>query len=89
VDLIVSVPAGVGWVMAGEEAHRVIAGDVAVVPAGSHAGLAGRGRAAGGAQRVSLRDPCPVDAIYPEDEVPAEWASFIKINADYFKKERV
>jgi ferredoxin len=31
-------------------------------------------------------DPCPVDAIYPEDEVPQEWTSFIKINADYFKK---
>jgi ferredoxin len=31
-------------------------------------------------------DPCPVDAIYPEDEVPAEWTSFTKINADYFKK---
>ena len=31
-------------------------------------------------------DPCPVDAIFPEDEVPAEWTSFIKINADYFQK---
>ena len=31
-------------------------------------------------------DPCPVDAIFPEDEVPAEWNSFIQINADYFKK---
>jgi len=30
-------------------------------------------------------DPCPVDAIFPEDEVPAEWTSFIKINVDYFK----
>src|SRR5262249_56043569 len=29
-------------------------------------------------------DPCPVDAIFPEDEVPAEWTSFIKINTDYF-----
>lgn len=29
-------------------------------------------------------DPCPVDAIYPEDEVPAQWLSFIKINRDYF-----
>src|SRR5260370_7430415 len=34
-------------------------------------------------------DPCPVDAIFPEDEVPAEWTSFIKINADYFKKYAV
>ncbi len=30
-------------------------------------------------------DTCPVDAIYPEDEVPAEWMSFVKVNADYFK----
>jgi ferredoxin len=31
-------------------------------------------------------DPCPVDAIFPEDEVPKEWVSFTKVNADYFKK---
>jgi len=31
-------------------------------------------------------DPCPVDAIFPEDETPGEWSSFIKINADYFKR---
>ena len=31
-------------------------------------------------------DPCPVDAIFPEDEVPEQWRNFIKINADYFKK---
>ena len=31
-------------------------------------------------------DPCPVDAIYPEDEVPGDQTQFIKINADYFKK---
>ncbi|HYW27802.1 MAG TPA: ferredoxin family protein [Terriglobales bacterium] len=31
-------------------------------------------------------DTCPVSAIYPEDEVPAQWASFIKVNADYFKR---
>ena len=31
-------------------------------------------------------DPCPVDAIFPEDEVPAEWTQFIQINYDYFKK---
>jgi len=29
-------------------------------------------------------DTCPVDAIYPEDEVPAEWTSFVKVNAEYF-----
>jgi hypothetical protein len=27
-----------------------------------------------------------VDAIFPEDEVPAEWRNFIQINADYFQK---
>ena len=31
-------------------------------------------------------DTCPVSAIYPADQVPAEWASFIKINADYYKR---
>jgi ferredoxin len=30
-------------------------------------------------------DTCPVSAIYPEAQVPAQWASFIKINADYYK----
>ena len=29
---------------------------------------------------------CPVSAIYPEPDVPAQWQSFIKRNADYFKK---
>ncbi|TMF27858.1 MAG: ferredoxin [Chloroflexi bacterium] len=28
---------------------------------------------------------CPVDAIFPEDEVPEQWRNFIQINADYFK----
>ncbi len=32
-------------------------------------------------------DPCPVDAIFPEDEVPNEWVSFLKVNAEYFKKQ--
>ena len=30
-------------------------------------------------------DTCPVNAIYAEDEVPAEWQSFININAQYFQ----
>jgi len=30
---------------------------------------------------------CPVNAIYPEDELPAEWESFIQRNADYFKNK--
>jgi NAD-dependent dihydropyrimidine dehydrogenase PreA subunit len=29
---------------------------------------------------------CPVNAIFPQDDVPAEWESYTKINADYFKK---
>jgi ferredoxin len=28
---------------------------------------------------------CPVNAIYPEDDVPEEWTSYIQLNADYFK----
>ncbi len=35
-------------------------------------------------------DPCPVAAIYPEDEVPENQKQFIKWNYDWFKdKERV
>jgi len=33
-----------------------------------------------------VRDECPVTAIFPKDELPAEWASFIERNANYFKK---
>src|ERR1041384_7058635 len=33
-------------------------------------------------------DPCPVDAIFPEDEVPEQWRNFTQINADYFKNRR-
>jgi NAD-dependent dihydropyrimidine dehydrogenase PreA subunit len=29
---------------------------------------------------------CPVNAIFPEDDVPAEWHDFIALNADYYKK---
>jgi NAD-dependent dihydropyrimidine dehydrogenase PreA subunit len=29
---------------------------------------------------------CPVSAIYPLEDVPAQWQSYIKKNADYFKK---
>jgi NAD-dependent dihydropyrimidine dehydrogenase PreA subunit len=28
---------------------------------------------------------CPVDAITPEEGVPAQWAHFTQINAEYFK----
>jgi ferredoxin len=27
---------------------------------------------------------CPVDAIYPEEEVPEEWANYVEINRRYF-----
>ena len=29
---------------------------------------------------------CPVSAIFPLEDVPDQWKSFIKRNADYFKK---
>ena len=27
---------------------------------------------------------CPVNAIFPEESVPAEWAGFAKVDADWF-----
>ena len=27
---------------------------------------------------------CPVNAIFTDDQVPAKWQEYIKINADYF-----
>ena len=30
-------------------------------------------------------DTCPVSAIFPEAHVPADWRSFIRINADYYR----
>jgi NAD-dependent dihydropyrimidine dehydrogenase PreA subunit len=29
---------------------------------------------------------CPVDAIFMEDELPAQWKDYIQKNADFFKK---
>ena len=29
---------------------------------------------------------CPVEAIYPEDEVPENWQSYIQKNADHYRK---
>ena len=29
---------------------------------------------------------CPVEAIFTEEDLPAEWSHFLKINADYFLK---
>ena len=31
---------------------------------------------------------CPVDAIYSDDEVPAVWAGFVQINADFFRQPK-
>jgi NAD-dependent dihydropyrimidine dehydrogenase PreA subunit len=31
-------------------------------------------------------DTCPVSAIYAADQVPAEWRSYIRINADYYRR---
>ena len=30
-------------------------------------------------------EACPVDAIFAEDQVPAEWANYKELNADYYK----
>ena len=29
---------------------------------------------------------CPVEAIFPEDEVPEQWQSYIQKNRDYYNK---
>ena len=31
-------------------------------------------------------DECPVKAIFTADDIPAEWAQYIQINADWYKK---
>ena len=31
-------------------------------------------------------EECPVRAVFPEDDLPAEWRSFIQKNADYYTK---
>ena len=30
---------------------------------------------------------CPVTAIFPEDDVPVEWRSYIRVNAEFFSKK--
>ena len=30
---------------------------------------------------------CPVRAIFPKEDVPPQWATFIEKNADYFNKK--
>jgi NAD-dependent dihydropyrimidine dehydrogenase PreA subunit len=31
-------------------------------------------------------DECPPKAIFPDDDVPAQWKHYIQINADHFAK---
>ena len=31
-------------------------------------------------------DECPVTAIFPQEDLPAEWAAFIEKNTAYYKK---
>ena len=33
-------------------------------------------------------EACPVDACFAEDQLPAEWAKYAEINADYYKSKR-
>lgn len=32
------------------------------------------------------RDECPVNAIFPDDELPTEWAEFIDRNAAFYRR---
>jgi len=32
------------------------------------------------------QEECPVNAIFPESDLPPEWASFIEKNAAYYQK---
>ena len=31
-------------------------------------------------------DECPVQAIFPQEDLPAEWNEFIQKNAEFYKK---
>jgi ferredoxin len=31
-------------------------------------------------------DECPVKAIFPEEDLPAEWRSYVEKNANFYKK---
>jgi len=35
------------------------------------------------------QEECPVRAIFPEEDLPAEWASFVERNAAYYRKSPV
>lgn len=32
-------------------------------------------------------DECPVKAIYPQEDLPAEWNKYVQINLDYYKNK--
>ena len=32
-------------------------------------------------------EACPVDACFAEDQLPAEWAKYAEINANYYKSK--
>ena len=32
-------------------------------------------------------DECPVKAIFPQEDLPAEWNKYIQINLDYYKSK--
>jgi len=31
-------------------------------------------------------DECPVQAIFPQDDLPAEWTQYVQLNADWYKR---
>lgn len=33
-------------------------------------------------------DECPVHAIYPQEDLPAEWQNYIQINSDFYKNKK-
>ena len=32
-------------------------------------------------------DECPVRAIFPEEDLPAEWNNYIQLNIDYYENQ--
>jgi NAD-dependent dihydropyrimidine dehydrogenase PreA subunit len=41
-----------------------------------------------GTKDNSCVEVCPVDAIYPEDQVPHDFKKYIEINAAHFLRDR-
>lgn len=33
-------------------------------------------------------DECPVQAIFPQEDLPAEWAAFIEKNAEHYRRAK-